>query len=156
MQHRIIHHLNSFSHVQIYLFCFALPQAILWSLISQNKSYSSRSKQRHSCDGSPQDLSLWSGTGSICSNCGFSFQVKEVSLILKGKVPVSMSRACTADDVSEYETFGQTLLVTANELAALELAKSSSSLAAANFLLWGGHPSAWLSFCSLSDADQQD
>lgn len=35
---RIIHLLNSFSHVQVYLFCFALPQAILSSLILENNS----------------------------------------------------------------------------------------------------------------------
>lgn len=38
MHYRIIHFLNSFSHVQVYLFCFALPQAILSSLILENNS----------------------------------------------------------------------------------------------------------------------
>lgn len=38
MYSRIKHLLNSFSHVQVYLFCFALPQAILSSLILENNS----------------------------------------------------------------------------------------------------------------------
>ena len=81
--------LNTFSYVQDFLFCFAVPQPILSSLISENNSLLPLDQSKDApckgwCTGCLPDLSLWSGAFSICSNCASSFQVHKGSLIPKG------------------------------------------------------------------------
>lgn len=151
---RVTHLLNSFSSVRVYLFCFALPQAILSSLISENNSLIPLDQSRDSlwksrCTGCLRDLSLRSGAGSICSDCTSSFQVQKTN-----EGPDVSCRRCEGSAPSTVlASPEQSLLAAADEPAVWVLAKSWSSLAAAR---WGGQPSTRLSFCSLSGTEQRD
>lgn len=123
MHCRVTHLLNSFSHVCVYLFCFALPQAILSSLISENNSLIPLDQSRDTpwkgwCTGCLPDLFLWSGAGSICSGCASSFQVQEGSLLPKDLMPISTSckRSEGADPLTALARLKQTLLATTAKL----------------------------------------
>lgn len=88
--------LNSFSSVQDYLSWFAVPQAILSSLISENNSLVPLDQSRNTpwkgwCTGCLPDLSLWSGAGSIRSNCACSFPAYGASLVPRGVMLISTS-----------------------------------------------------------------
>lgn len=148
MYSRIKHLLNSFSHVQVYLFCFALPQAILSSLILENNSLIPLDQS-----GDVSVLALF-----ILCPCGLELAASAATVppAFKSMGPAlswgaqcqsthheEVQRVCTTDNLTEHEMFGQNLLVTIEEPAAWVHMKSSHPLAATS---WEGQPSTWLSF----------
>lgn len=118
------HLLNSFSSVQIYVSWFALPQAIMSSLISEKNSLVPIDQSRNTpwkswcswnswCTGCLPDLSLWSRAGSISRDCGSSFPACGANLMLRGlmqiftscrrsKGPVSLNVAAAAGEAAVW------------------------------------------------------